>query len=59
MPENKEIEIRYGFVANPEFSRAFFDYAIETEVAYLMPPENSRSTTSCRFRRRNGKATMT
>ena len=59
MQPNKEIEIRYIFVANPEFSRAFFDYAIETEVAYLMPPENSRSTTSCRFRRRNGKATMT
>ena len=59
MQPNKEIEIRYIFVANPEFSRAFFDYAIETEVAYLMPPENSGSTTSCRFRRRNGKATMT
>lgn len=59
MPENKEIEIRYGFIANPEFARAFFDNAIVTEVAYLMPPENSKSTTSCRFRRRNGKATMT
>ena len=33
MQPNKEIEIRYGFAANPEFSRAFFDYAIETEVA--------------------------
>ena len=30
MQPNKEIEIRYIFVANPEFSRAFFDYAIET-----------------------------
>ena len=59
MQENKEIEIRYGFIANSEFSRTFFDNAIETEVAYLMPPENSGSTTSCRFRRRNGKATMT
>ena len=59
MQENKEIEIRYAFIATPEFSRTFFDNAIETEVAYLMPPENSESTTSCRFRRRNGKATMT
>ena len=59
MSENKEIEIRYEFIANTEFSRTFFDNAIETEVAYLIPSENSGSTTSCRFRRRNGKATMT
>lgn len=59
MPENKEIEIRYGFIANKDFAKEFFEKAIITEVAYLMPPENSGSTTSCRFRRRNGKATMT
>lgn len=59
MSENKEIEIRYGFIATPEFSRTFFENAVVTEVAYLMPPEDSKSTTSCRFRRRNSKATMT
>lgn len=55
----KEIEIRYGFVANEEFAHKFFTNAIDTEVAYLLPHNGCPSTTSCRFRRRNGKATMT
>lgn len=59
MSENKEIEIRFGFIATPEFSREFFTNAVVTEVAYLLPMEDSKSTTTCRFRRRNGKATMT
>lgn len=59
MQENKEIEIRYGFIANEEFSKEFFEKAIVTEVAYLTPFKGCNSTTCCRFRRRNGKATMT
>ena len=59
MPENKEIEIRYGFIANKEFTKEFFEKAIVTEVAYLTPFKGCDSTTCCRFRRRNGKATMT
>ena len=59
MPENKEIEIRYGFIANKEFAKEFFEKAIITEVAYLTPFKGCDSTTCCRFRRRNGKATMT
>ena len=58
MEENKEIEIRYAFIASPSFSREFFEHAVVTEVAYLLP-QDSKSTTSCRFRRRNGKATIT
>ena len=57
MPENKEIEIRYGFIANKEFTKEFFEKAIVTEVAYLTPFKGCDSTTCCRFRRRNGKAT--
>ena len=59
MPENKEIEIRYGFIANKEFAKKFLENAIISEVAYLVPFQGCPSTTSCRFRRRNGKATMT
>ena len=59
MQENKEIEIRYGFIANKEFAKEFFEKAIVTEVAYLTPFKGCDSTTCCRFRRRNGKATMT
>lgn len=59
MLENKEIEIRYGFIATPEFAKTFFDNAVITEVSYIISPKNSGSTTYCRFRRRNGKATIT
>ena len=59
MSENKEIEIRYSFIANKEFVKEFFEKAIVTEVAYLTPFKGCDSTTCCRFRRRNGKATMT
>ena len=58
MQENKEIEIRYEFIATPEFAKTFFDNAVVTEVSYIVPPKNSGSTTYCRFRRRNDKATM-
>ena len=33
MQPNKEIEIRYGFTANKEFAKEFFEKAIVTEVA--------------------------
>lgn len=56
---NKEIEIRYGFIANKEFAKEFFENAIITEVAYLVPFGGSDSNTTCRFRRRNGKSTIT
>ena len=59
MSDNKEIEIRFGFIASSEFSREFYEHAIVTEVAYLMPHEGNKSTTCCRFRRRNGKCTIT
>ena len=59
MPENKEIYFRYGFIANKEFAKESFEKAIVTEVAYLTPFKGCDSTTCCRFRRRNGKATMT
>ena len=58
MSENKEIEIRYGFIANKEFAKEFFEKAIVTEVAYLTPFKGCDSTICCRFRRRNGKATI-
>ena len=59
MSENKEIEIRYSFIANKDFAKEFFEKAIVTEVAYLTPFKGCDSTTCCRFRRRNGKSTMT
>lgn len=56
---NKEIELRYSFIANAKFAKEFLKNSITTEVAYLAPFSGSKSNTTCRFRRRGGKSTIT
>lgn len=59
---NFEIEERLVFIPTEEFTKKFLENCIISEVAYLYPYNSESckdSTTTTRFRKRNGKYTLT